>query len=410
MYSTVKLLSELVSSTSVGQTIECLSEKFLELGFAVKKLNFNGTENLYACKNLERASELGNKTIMYLGHADVVPLGEGWTFEQGTVVDGAVWGRGTVDMKGSIVCFLDALRLNPDASVAVIISGDEEGSAEFGTPMVIDWLKQSTEFAFPKIDFVLIGEPTSYRYIGDCVKVGGRGSLNVTLKANGIAGHVAYPQFLKNPIYQMIRLVNEITAPCALSKSEYIGLPTDAPENKACVYRELSPQETQNVRWDMYNLEITSFESNSGAVNVVPGMARCRFNIRFGNDVSGADLIVMIDSFTRKHGIQAEYDLACQPFCSLGFEDLRSGSAVMHTLLNSVESVTGKTPQVITGGANSDAKFIYKIAPFAELGLKVDLAHKCDEHVSFEDLTALTCIYDRFIEGLRSELRKNKTQ
>jgi succinyl-diaminopimelate desuccinylase len=370
MNNTIKLLAELVSSTSVERTIDCLINQFSALGFFVKKLCFNGVDNLYACKNLEESSR--HNTILYIGHADVVPLDKGWMFEQGTVVDGAVWGRGAVDMKGSIACFLEALRLNPDVSVEVIISGDEEGSAEFGTPAVLAWMKQSQGKTFPKFDFALVGEPTSYQSIGDTVKVGCRGSLNVELISNGTAGHVAYPQFLRNPITQLIHFLNEITAPRFLSDGEY-------------------------------NAEITSFESDSGATNVVPETARSCFNIRFSKEISGKSLIAAIDKSAKMHDIQAKYDLACEPFLSKGIDEVTTKSTLTWQLLNSVESVTCKAPQITTGGANSDAKFLYNIVPFVELGLKVELAHKCNEFVSFDDLDTLTRIYDKFLKSLTNE-------
>ncbi|MDR1208606.1 MAG: succinyl-diaminopimelate desuccinylase [Holosporales bacterium] len=368
MNNTIKLLVELVSSTSVERTIDCLIGQFSSLGFTVKKLHFNGVDNLYACKNLQKTQN----TILYLGHADVVPLGEGWTFEQGAVADGAVWGRGAVDMKGSIACFIEALRLNPDASVEVIISGDEEGSAEFGTPAVLAWMRQNQEGAFPRFDFALIGEPTSCNLTGDTVKVGCRGSLNVELIANGTAGHVAYPQFLNNPITQLVYVLNEITTPQFLSDSEY-------------------------------NLEMTSFESDSGATNVVPAVAHCRFNIRFSAELSGQKLIAAIDKSAKKHNIHAKYDIACEPFFSKRMDDVANKTTTTWQLLNAVQSVTCRTPQMTTGGANSDAKFLYEIVPFAEIGLKVELAHKCNECVSFDDLDILTRIYDKFFRALTNE-------
>jgi succinyl-diaminopimelate desuccinylase len=378
-----KLLAELLSSDNVPRAISILSDQFAMLGFSVQILNFSGVLNLFAYKNLDNKKP----TIMYLGHADVVPPAAGTA--QGVIQHGAVWGRGAVDMKGSIVCFLSALRLNPDASVVVIISGDEEGTAEFGTPAVLRWLR--SESRMPQIDFVLIGEPTSVKYIGDRVKVGCRGSLNVELKCDGVAGHVAYPDFAKNPITSVINFINNMCCGHTQSQKE---LPAGGTKRRSGVHEHPS---TGSTNWESFgdwvyeeHLEITSFESDSGAVNVIPSSARCRFNIRFEQGGGEEHLISRILKLGDQFGIQVEYDVASRP-CMTMSTPVR--------LIQAIEAVTGIAPEITTGGANSDAKFICEIAPFAELGLKVELAHKADEHVSLKDMDILTNIYDRFLRG-----------
>jgi succinyl-diaminopimelate desuccinylase len=354
------LLSNLIRLPQVSDSIGLLNAQFSELGFATKILNFNGVDNLYAYKNLK--SDKG--ALLFLGHADVVPIGENWSVEQGDVCDSTIWGRGAVDMKGAIVCFIEALRSNPDVPVAVLISGDEEGTAEFGTPAVLSWLREQD--MLPQFSFVLIGEPTSYGFIGDRVKFGCRGSLNVSVTAHGVAGHVAYPEFVDNPARTMVKFVDEVAGENALGDS------------------------------NDYHLEVTSIESASGATNVVPSVARCGFNIRFETNMSAKQLMDQISKIARKYeGVNVSYDVACEPFVSTCES---SDMPIFDVLFESIEKVTKRTADVTTRGANSDAKFIRTMAPFVELGLRVDSAHKVDEHVSIEDLTTLTNIYDQFLK------------
>ncbi|MDR2464480.1 MAG: succinyl-diaminopimelate desuccinylase [Holosporales bacterium] len=366
MNDTAKLLSTLIKMPHVEDVINFLYKQFISLGFNAEILSFHGIHNLYAHKNVndctaQQEAANNSKILLFLGHADVVPIGASQKHPAGTLINDNIWGRGAVDMKGSISCCMSALRQNSDVSIAVIISGDEEGSAEFGTPAVLNLLRSQKRL--PVFDFVLIGEPTSYEEIGDHIKIGCRGSMNVSISAEGVSGHVAYPAYCINPVTKLVELVYELNLLAQTSGH--------------------------------YNIEVFSIYSNSGATNVVPSWAKCCFNIRFDENISANELINIIETISGKqNNIQWHftYDVACQPFMS-------RPDPLFDILINATMQVTRQQPQVSSKGANSDAKFIKDIAPFAELGLKTCDAHKIDEKVSLQDLYTLTKIYDQFLQN-----------
>ncbi|MDR1598110.1 MAG: M20/M25/M40 family metallo-hydrolase [Holosporales bacterium] len=433
----IKELSQVIKISCTSDAIRLFDAMFRKINFSTEILSFNGVDNLYAFRSSAlanrasalvsrtsapvnsafeseacasaseaHASALVNRTLLFLGHADVVPVGAGWTRRQGYLADGCVWGRGAVDMKGAIVCFIEALKRNPEGNVAVIISGDEEGTAEFGTPAVLAHLQ--SERRMPHVDFALIGEPTSSSYIGDSVKVGCRGSLNVSATAHGSAGHVAYPQFTKNAATAVIQFLNHVDA------------------------------HMRTVHAGDCHLEITSVVADSGATNVVPAIARGGFNIRFTKHTSAEQLEAEITQIAGQYcGVEVAYEVACRPFecgfdgegqggwpkegqggCLYGsngdrvalnenMNDLaneysvglanENNNGLLAKLVASVRAATGKYPSITTTGANSDAKFVRAISSFAELGLRYKTAHQVDEHVAVSDLYELIEIYAKFL-------------
>lgn len=317
--------------------------------------------NLYARRGTQ------SPNLCFAGHVDVVPSGEkdSWSHPpfSGDIYNDAIWGRGAVDMKGSIAAFISAVaQLEHNGSISLLITGDEEGSATHGTAKVIEWLKQRQE----TIDFCIVGEPTSNEIIGDTIKVGRRGSLSGTIKIQGTQGHVAYPDTVNNPIPNMLKLLAQLSE-----------TPLDAG------YNHFQPS----------HLEITSIDVGNPARNVIPDAIIANFNIRFNPSFTRASLIQHITN---------SLNSTCIPY-SLSFLNgsepfLTNNHPAIETLSQAIHDVTGVDTALSTSGGTSDARFIKDIAPVAELGLLNTLAHKVDERVSLQHLGTLTGIYKRFIE------------
>lgn len=359
------LLQSLIQCQTVAESIDFLKSYLSSLEFTTEVLSFQGVDNLYAYKKLKAYP----KTLAFIGHVDVVPAGKNWETPpfSGNIYQKAVWGRGAVDMKGGIACFLAALTQNKTIinNQVILISGDEEGDAQCGMPAVLKALRlQNRE---PFWDFALIGEPTSQKFIGDHIKIGCRGSLNVYVQVQGLGGHVAYPQFLENPITALINFLHELK-----------------------IYKF----DEGDAIYDSSHIEITQIQTNNNTTNVVPTLAHCRFNIRFNPQTSSDQFVRIIESLAQKYPLviwKFEYDIASQPFIS-------QSSEFIEKLANSIEKITKNRPKISACGANSDAKFIKEKSAFAELGLNIQEAHKINEKVPLEDLEILTRVYDQFLK------------
>ncbi|GAB4353687.1 MAG: succinyl-diaminopimelate desuccinylase [Kiloniellaceae bacterium] len=376
---TLELAQALIRCPSVtpveGGALDLLQSVLTDLGFTCHRLPFAEegapeTDNLYA-----RLGEKG-PNLCYAGHTDVVPVGDAaaWSVDPfaGTVKDGVLYGRGAVDMKGSIAAFLAALAGflqdgPPQGSISLLITGDEEGDAVNGTRKVLRWLKERGE----TLDACLVGEPTSNDALADMVKIGRRGSLNAVLTVFGTQGHTAYPQLADNPLHHLARMLNAVVS---------------------------EPLDQGNEHFPPSSLQLTSVDVGNPVTNVIPGKATAMFNVRFNSLHSSASVEAWLRerfdrAIDRSRGARYEMTmkLSGESFlCPPGpWSDLVS---------DAVASVTGRAPALGTTGGTSDARFIKDHCTVAELGLLNASAHKVDEQVSLDDLATLTAIYRAVLE------------
>jgi len=368
----VALLQDLIKCPSVtpdeGGALQLLEKLLAAHGFKCHRLKFSDkdtpdVDNLYARWGTEAPH------FCFAGHTDVVPVGDekGWSFDPfgGEIRDGYVCGRGAADMKGPIACFvtaaLAAIKANPKGSVSLLITGDEEGPSVNGTKKMLDWLKEKGE----KIDFCLVGEPTSSEKLGDMMKIGRRGSLNGHITVTGVQGHVAYPQRADNPVPKLIKLLSVLDA-LELDKGTEHFQPS--------------------------NLEIVTVDVGNKADNVIPARAEAKFNIRFNDAHTGASLQKLLKDALDAAGIA--YELK---FRLSGESFYTPPGAHSEMLRKAIKNVTGIDPELSTTGGTSDARFIRAHCPVIEFGIVGLTMHKVDERVAVSDMHALTDIYSQVL-------------
>lgn len=383
----LEVLQALVRCPSVtpaeGGALSLLESLLAPLGFTVERMtarddNTPDIENLYA-----RAGTTGPH-LMFAGHSDVVPVGDeaAWSLGafSGEVKDGMMYGRGAVDMKGGIACFISAYaRLLeagkvPSGSVSLLITGDEEGPAVNGTVKLLDWAAARGE----RWDACLVGEPTNPDVIGDMIKIGRRGSVSATVTVKGVQGHAAYPHLADNPVRAALAMATALMTP---------------------------PFDEGSKDFQPSNLEVTSFDVGNPATNVIPASASFKFNIRF-NDHWNADSVKAeilrrlaasaADPALRPGRDAIGYDVVWSERPSHVF--LTRDNALIASLTRAVETVTGRVPKLSTTGGTSDARFIKDYCPVVEFGLVGQTMHMVDERVAISDLETLTEIYQTFIE------------
>ena len=378
----VELTRRLIRCPSVtpeeGGALTLLAEVLGGLGFACERLRFS--EAGYAdVDNLYARIGTGGPQFCFAGHTDVVPVGDAaaWRVDPfaAELIDGRVIGRGAVDMKGAIACFVaaaaDVLAQHGDTlkgSIGLLITGDEEADAVNGTVKVLDWLK--ARGGIP--DACLVGEPTSDAVLGDMVKIGRRGSLTGALTVTGTQGHTAYPHLADNPLHHLVAMLDVLV-------SESLDQGTE----------HFSPS----------SLQLTSIDVGNPAGNVIPARATAAFNIRFNDRHSGASL----EDWLRRR-LDAAIDTARGAAYELsvrvsGESFLCPPGPLSELACAAVERVTGRRPILGTTGGTSDARFIKDYCPVAELGLLNATAHKVDEQVAVADLRDLHAIYRAVLEG-----------
>ena len=375
----VELAQALVRCNSVtpaeGGALTLLESVLQPAGFSCHRLTMTepGTpdvENLYARLGA------GGPHLCFAGHTDVVNAGDesAWSHPPfaGVIDNGILYGRGAVDMKGGIACFLAAaighLRDNAGlgrGSISLLITGDEEFVAVNGTRKLIEWLKRREE----KIDGCLVGEPTSADRLGDEVKIGRRGYVNATVVVQGRQGHSAYGEKAENPIPKLARIIDRL-ATCVLDNG--------------------------TAHFPRSSLEPTIISVPNTATNVIPGSARANFNIRY-NDLHTRP---SIEAWVRQHCRAAADEVGAK--FTLSFEGsgdvfLTKPGPFVDRMAAAVEAITGCKPSLTTNGGTSDARFIKDLCPVVELGLRNGTAHHIDEQVPIADLQMLTAIYRRFI-------------
>lgn len=373
MSETLKLAHELISRRSITpDDAGCqfvIADRLKPLGFENHHLQFGEVDNLYA-----RRGESG-PLFVFAGHTDVVPTGpeENWKYPPFTPTEdnGLLYGRGTADMKGSIAAMLTAverfIQNHPEhkGSIGFLITSDEEGPATEGTVKVVDWLESRNE----KIDWCLVGEPSSTEKLGDVIKNGRRGSLGAELSIKGIQGHVAYPHLAKNPVHLAAAAINELVS----------------------------------LEWDQGNdyfpattFQISNINAGTGATNVIPGELNILFNFRFSTEVRDTDLRTRVESLLDKHKLDYEikWNLSGNPF-------LTPAGALVDAAKQAVSQVCNYETELSTSGGTSDGRFIAPTgAQVVELGPLNATIHKLDEHVSTADLDTLSKIYEQILINL----------
>ncbi len=347
---------------------DCLDfiEQYLEsFGFETTRLPFGNVDNLFARKGS------GNPHIMYVGHVDVVPPGDGWTHSpfSGVVENDILYGRGAVDMKGSIAAFLAAIpNIKNNGSISVLLTSDEEGAAKDGVVKVIPWLQTNNHIP----TFALVGEPTSVDKVGDTIKNGRRGSISFDIVFYGKQGHVAYPHLAQSAANPLVMLLEAL-----ISETLDEGTPD----------------------FDPSNLEIVKMNIPNNAYNVIAGVSYASVNIRFNTLHTFESLEEYINLMAlrakARHGGE---NFSVTPLPSA--EPFIANSPEWASIVSkAVEAETGAMPICSTSGGTSDARFIHKICPVIELGLLNKTAHHVDEQVPVADLNTLQKIYEGIFRG-----------
>ncbi|MBW3169394.1 succinyl-diaminopimelate desuccinylase [Qipengyuania flava] len=370
MTQVLDLAKRLMAAPSVtpatGAVFDAIEAMLAPLGFEVTRFTrgegATGTpeapvENLFA---IRRGPE-GSKHFAFAGHLDVVPPGGGWTSEafDPEVRGDLLYGRGAVDMKGAIACMVDAVAEVPAeaGTISFVITGDEEGPALHGTRALIDFMREAGH----QPDLCLVGEPTSVNRLGDMMKIGRRGSVNIWLEVQGTQGHVAYPHLADNPIPKLVAMLAELDA-----------LVLD-----------------EGTDWfQPSNLEVTEVDVPNDAHNVIPAVAKARISIRFNDLHSGASLSEKVGAIAQKHGGSALPIISGEPF-------LTPPGAFSDAIAAAVKAETGVDPEPSTTGGTSDARFLRAVCPVIEFGLVNATMHKTNEAVAVEDLVTLSRIYTR---------------
>ena len=334
-----------------------------ELGFVSERINYKNVENLY--------SVYGNNgpTFCFLGHTDVVPTGPEnlWTHPPFSAkkVDDKIYGRGAADMKGNICAFLNALsefvnsEKNLNFKIAVLLTSNEEGESDDGfIDILLDKLLERGE----KIDYCLVGEPSSSEIVGDTIRIGRRGSLSGKLKILGKQGHIAYPEKIINPIFLVSNIITELK-----EKKWDVG----------------------NDHFQPTSFQISNINSGTGAGNIVPGELVMDFNFRFCSESTSEGLIEEFEKILNSHDIdyKVEWNLSGLPF-------LTTKTYFVDLVIDSIKKVLGREPVINNGGGTSDGRFMPVMdAEIVELGPLNETIHKIDENVSLKDLNDLSKIY-----------------
>jgi succinyl-diaminopimelate desuccinylase len=364
----VAFASDLIRCPSVtparGEIFDLLESALQPLGFTVHRWVLGEppdgpTENMVAIRGS------GSPHFGFAGHLDVVPAGDGWSADPfaAEISDGLLVGRGANDMKSAIAAFVAALS-NVEQSagtVSLLITGDEEGYATYGTPRIIDWLNERQI----RPDMILIGEPTSVDRLGDTVKIGRRGSVNMWIDVPGVQGHVAYPHRTTNPIPPLARVI-------AALDSVHLDDGTDA--------------------FPPSNLEFTGIDTPTHASNVIPGSATAQLNIRFNNLHRGADLVKMVEEIAEREapGAKVRARISGEAF-------LTPPGPLYDVVVEAIEEETGIAPELSTSGGTSDGRFLIQLCPVVDFGLPNATMHKVGECAAIEDIRALSRIYERIL-------------
>lgn len=364
----IELARELIRCPSVtparGEVFDILESALEPLGFTFHRFVLGEppdgpTENMVAIRG-ETSPHFG-----FAGHLDVVPPGEGWSVDpfEAAIDDGRLIGRGANDMKSAIGAFVAAVSRVPQerGTLSFIITGDEEGYATYGTPRIIEWLNERQI----RPDMILIGEPTSVDRLGDTVKIGRRGSVNMWIDVPGQQGHVAYPHRAENPVPALARII-------AALDSLHLDDGTDA--------------------FPPSNLEFTGIDTPTHASNVIPGSATAQLNIRFNDLHKGADLVRIVEEIAAREAPVAKVRSRIS-----GEAFLTPPGPLFDVVVDAIRDETGQEPELSTSGGTSDGRFLIQLCPVVDFGLPNATMHKVGESAAVDDIHALSRIYERII-------------
>jgi succinyl-diaminopimelate desuccinylase len=364
----IALAADLIRCPSVtparGEVFDVLEAALTPLGFEIHRWVMGDppdgpTENMVATRG-SSSPHFG-----FAGHLDVVPAGEGWSGDPfgAQVQDGLLIGRGANDMKSAIAAFVAAVsRIDQgEGALSLLITGDEEGYSTYGTPRIIDWLNERQI----RPDMILIGEPTSVARLGDTVKIGRRGSVNMWIEVTGVQGHVAYPERGTNPVAPLARVIAALDALRLDDGSE-----------------QFPPS----------NLEFTSISTPTDASNVIPGSATAQLNIRFNNLQRGTDLVKLVEEIAEREapGAAVKARISGEAF-------LTPPGQLYDVVVSAIEEETGIRPELSTSGGTSDGRFLIQLCPVVDFGLPNATMHKVGECASVEDIHTLSRIYEKIV-------------
>ena len=375
MSDTLELAKDLISRPSLTPEDEgcqpLLADRLSKIGFKIENMRFGETDNLWARRGTE------SPLLTFAGHTDVVPTGpeENWKFPpfEPTIENGTLYGRGTADMKGSIASFVTAcerfVEQNPahKGSIAFLITSDEEGPAHDGTVKVIETLEARNE----KIDWCLVGEPSSTNKVCDVIKNGRRGSIGCTLKVKGKQGHVAYPHLAKNPIHEFAPILKILT----------------------------------ETEWDKGNdyfppttFQVSNIHSGTGVTNVIPGECEVIFNFRFSTAITDTEIRERVEALLNEHNVDYDINWALS-----GQAFLTEKGVLVNAVQKAIKDVCNFDTELSTAGGTSDGRFIAPTgAQVVELGPLNATIHQVNECVAVEDLDTLSDVYEKILSNLLS--------
>ena len=367
----VDLASRLIACPSVtpaqGEVFDVLEAALIPLGFEIHRFvegeaPDGPVENMFATRGRDDGTHFG-----FAGHLDVVPAGEGWSTDPFApeLRGGLLHGRGAVDMKGGIAAFVAAAAglETQRGRLSLIITGDEEGPAVHGTRALMRWM----DARGIRPDMILIGEPTSEQRLGDIVKIGRRGTVNMWIEVKGVQGHVAYPHRAENPIPKLARIISALEA-------LHLDDGTEA--------------------FQPSNLELTAIDTSSRATNIIPGIARAQLNIRFNDLHRGEELIELVRRVVEEQapGSTVEARISGEAF-------LTPPGPLYELVTEAIKAETGVEPILSTAGGTSDGRFLIEMCPVVDFGLPNATMHKLDEAASTDDIKALSRIYARILRS-----------
>ncbi|MBQ4774278.1 succinyl-diaminopimelate desuccinylase [Pectobacterium versatile] len=368
----IELAQQLIKRPSLSPNDEgcqaLMIERLTAIGFTVEAMDFGDTQNFWAWRGT-------GKTLAFAGHTDVVPSGDESHWQhppfEPIIHDGMLYGRGAADMKGSLAAMVIAAERfvaahpNHQGRLAFLITSDEEASAVNGTVKVVEALMARNE----RLDYCLVGEPSSTHVVGDVVKNGRRGSITANLRVHGVQGHVAYPHLADNPVHRAAPALNELIA----------------------------------TEWDQGNaffppttMQIANIQAGTGSNNVIPGELSVQFNFRFSTELTDVLIQHRVAELLDRHQLNYTIDwkLSGQPF-------LTARGELVDAVVNAVKHYNEVTPELLTTGGTSDGRFIARMgAQVVELGPVNATIHKVDECVSAADLQLLSRMYQRIMEQL----------
>jgi len=366
MSATVDLTLDLMSRSSVTPADqgcqEVMTRRLAGQGFKIENLRYGNVDNFWATRGA------GEPVLCFAGHTDVVPTGplEEWTSDpfKPAVRDGLLYGRGAADMKSALAAMVtateDFVRAHPShkGTIAYLITSDEEGPSVDGTKKVVETLRERGQ----KIDWCIVGEPSSEKQLGDTIKIGRRGSLSGRLTVHGVQGHIAYPQFAENPVHTFAPALAELTA---------------------------RVWDNGNQHFQPTSFQISNFNAGTGAPNVIPGELKARFNLRYSPVQTIDGLKTIVEGILKKHGVRftLEWYVSGEPFYT-------EPGALSAGVTRAIEAETGIRPKFSTGGGTSDGRFIAPLgAQVVELGVINATIHKVNESVAVADIDRLHRIY-----------------